>query len=271
MVTRAKTGKVDYTLMADLIQGKWNLGLTASPHPLYKQVKQQVIQALAGGEWKPGQLIPSEHKLAQRFGVAVSTIRAAVGELVAAKILVRKQGKGTFVPLHNSQHAIYKYFHVVRNDGFKELPVSKLLSVTQARADAHVAKLLKLPHDSRSRNILKLANLLTVSGTPIVLSHIQVPKFLFPGLSAKMVREVGMTLYAVYQIRYGISIIKTIERVAAAKAEAQDAKILGIRTGQPVLEIERLAYTFNEVPVEVRRSRVRTDQYHYLLTQGDEE
>ncbi|HET8610023.1 MAG TPA: GntR family transcriptional regulator [Burkholderiales bacterium] len=257
--------------MAELIQGRWDPGLTASPQPLYKQVKQQVIQALASGEWKPGQVIPSEHKLAQRFGVAVSTVRAAIGELVAAKILVRKQGKGTFVPLHNNQHAIYKYFHVVRNDGFKELPLSELLSVKQAKADARVAKLLQLPQDAKSRAILRLTNLLTVSRTPIVLSYIQVPTALFPGLSAKMVREVGMTLYAVYQIRYGISIIKTIERVTAAKAEAEDARILCIRKGEPVLEIERLAYTFNGVPVEVRRSRVRTDQYHYLLTQGGEE
>lgn len=243
-------------------------GALLAADPLYKQVKHQLVQSLADGEWKPGEMLPSEPRLAARFGVGISTIRAAIGELVAARVLARRQGKGTFVPLHEDRLSIYQFFHVVRNDGAKELPVSELLSLSRAKAHDEAADLLRLPRGARAAQVFKLRNVLRVSGTPVVLSDIVIPVVLFPGLSEAVIRESGSTLYAVYQARFGISIIRTVEQLRAVNTDPVAARVFGLRASAPILEVRRIAYTFNDVPVEVRRSRVDTRQFHYLLDLG---
>lgn len=243
-------------------------GALLGTDPLYKQVRDRLVRSLAEGEWKPGEMLPSEPRLASRFGVGISTIRAAIGELVAARVLARRQGKGTSVPLHDDRLSIYQFFHVVRNDGVKQLPVSELVSLSKAKADDEVADLLRLPRGAGSARVFKLRNVLRVSGIPAVVSDIVIPAALFPGLSEAAVREGGTTLYAVYQSRFGISIIRTVERLQAVKADTAASKIFGMRTGDPLLEVRRIAYTFNDVPVEFRRSRVDTRQFHYFLDLG---
>src|SRR5436190_44350 len=95
---------------------------------LYKSVRAAMTSSLARGEWKPGDLIPSEFALAERFGVSKGTIRRALDELVAEKILVRRQGSGTYVAIHSRDRALYHFFHLASRDGKKELPVRELLS-----------------------------------------------------------------------------------------------------------------------------------------------
>ena len=237
--------------------------------PLHHQVRDQIIRGLAEGEWKPGELLPNETGLADRFQVSVSTIRAAIGHLVAAKVLARKQGKGTFVSLHGERRSIYQFFHVVRNDGVKELPVSELLSLRRGRADDEMADLLKLPRKvSPLGEVYKMRNVLKVGGVPVVLSDITVPWSLLPGLTEDVVRKGGATLYAVYQTHFGLNIVRTVEHLRAGRTDAAAAKAFGITTDDPVLHIERTAYTFNDVPAEVRRSRVDTRNYFYLHDQA---
>ncbi len=235
--------------------------------PLYKEVKSQVIQSLIGGEWKAGQMLPAEPELAARYRVGIATIRAAIGELAAASVLVRKQGKGTYVSVHDQQRSVYQFFHVVRDDGVKELPASELVSLRKATADRLAAELLQLPR-GRAQQVFRLRNILRVSGRPVVTSDITIPASLFPGMSRRVVREGGATLYAVYQSRYEINIIRTVEELRACKADAAVARLFGLRVGEPVLEIRRTAFTFNDRPVEIRRSTVLTNNYHYLLNQG---
>lgn len=240
-----------------------------TPEPLYKHVKNHIIESLTRGEWGAGEMLPSEPKLAQRYGVGISTIRAAIGELAAAGVLVRKQGKGTFVAVHGEQRSVYQFFRVVRNDGKKDLPVSELLQFEKAQADDEVADLLQLPRPGPRPLVYKLRNVLRVQGTPVVVSDIVVPAKMFPGLTEEILRTGGKTLYAVYQKHFGIHIVRTVEQLRATKADAVAARIFSLARAEPVLEVRRIAYTFNDIPVEVRRSRVDTRQHHYRIDQGN--
>ena len=104
--------------------------------PLYKDVKRQLMEALTRGEWKPGEAIPSERRLAERFGISIGTVRKAIDELVAENILIRQQGRGTFVATHNRDRLLFYFFHVVPEQGPKEYPEVELLSFARAKADA---------------------------------------------------------------------------------------------------------------------------------------
>src|SRR5205085_12611880 len=109
---------------------------------LYKEVKIRLTRGLAAGEWKAGEAIPSESRLAERFNVSVGTIRKAIDELVAERILLRQQGRGTFVATHTEDRTLFYFFHIVGMDGSRELPTTDLLSFRKARANATEAERL---------------------------------------------------------------------------------------------------------------------------------
>lgn len=243
--------------------------LPTSDDPLYKHVKSRIVEALREGDWKPGELLPSEARLAELFKVGIATVRAAVGELAAAGLLVRRQGKGTFVAIHD-ERGIYRFFNVVRDGGDKELPRSNLVSFAKGAADDETADLLQLPRSPRRHEVWRIRNVLHVGQAPVVVSDVQLPVDLFPGLTAKVLRESGRTLYAAYQHHFGITILKIREDLKAARADEVAAEHLRMRQGEPVLEIRRVAFSFDRRPVEVRRSRVDTRANHYRYEQGDD-
>src|SRR6478735_11788926 len=120
-----------------------------TPSPLYKEVKTQLTRELAAGDWKPGAAIPSETRLAERFGVSIGTIRKAIDELVAERILLRQQGRGTFVATHTEDRTLFYFFHIVGKDGSRESPVSELLAFSRERAGADDEAQLGIPRGSR--------------------------------------------------------------------------------------------------------------------------
>lgn len=241
----------------------------ASSAPLYKQVRSAIVASLAAGEWKPGDMIPNERALATRYRVGISTVRAAIGELSSMKVLVRRQGRGTFVCREDERRNIYQFFHVVRDDGVRELPVSHLLSLRRGRASATEAEALQLPRDPQKHAIYRLRNLLTVGDVPVVLSDIVIPESMFPGLTEPRIRAGGPTLYAVFQTLYGINIVRTDEQLRAMHCDAASSRLLKLPAGEPVLSVRRVARTFHDVPVETRESLVRTTHYHYALARGN--
>jgi len=236
--------------------------------PLYKHVKQQLVASLSEGEWKPGALMPSESSLAARYAVGISTIRAALSELAAAGVVVRRQGKGTYVGRHGEQRSVYRFFHVVGDGAAKTLPISELLDFRRGEAGDRVAEQLELPRARGGRTVFLMRNVLRVAGTPVVVSEVVVPRAVFPGLSKRLLRE-GPTLYAVYQKHFGVTITRAAEELRSVRADGDAARAFSLKAGEPVLEVHRLAYTFGDRPVEARRSQVDTRRHHYRIDRGD--
>jgi GntR family transcriptional regulator len=230
-------------------------------NPLYKEVKIRITRSLASGEWNPGEALPSESRLAGQFKVSIGTIRKAIDELVAERILLRQQGRGTFVATHTEDRTLFYFFHIVGKDGGHESPKSEMLSFRKDKAGPEVAAQLKI---ARGTRILRARNLLKLSGNPIVLDEISVPSSLFPDLDEHIFSKREGTIYGLYQARYGINVIRISEKLSAAHAPAETAPTLGIRANTPALMIRRVAYTYNDTPVEYRVSWVNTENHEYL-------
>src|SRR5687768_2837043 len=146
-------------------------------NPLYMEVKIRLTRGLAAGEWKAGEAIPSEARLAREFNVSIGTIRKAIDELVAERILLRQQGRGTFVATHSEDRTLFFFFHVVGKDGSRELPVSEMLSFRTTKARSEDALRLGIAPNSRT---LRIQNVLKLGGKPVVFDDIVVPATLFP-------------------------------------------------------------------------------------------
>jgi len=230
-------------------------------NPLYKEVKLHLTRSLIAGEWQPGSAIPSEARLAEHFNVSVGTVRKAIDELVAEKILVRQQGRGTYVATHTEDRQLYYFFHIVGEDGAQERPTHALLSFHRARADAEAETRLLV---ARGERVYRINNLLRLAGKPVIFDQIVLPATRFPGLSRAVFAAREGTIYGLYQSRYGINVVRISERLSAAHPETQIARVLGIRATSPVLVIKRVAYTYHDQPVELRTSWVNTDRHEYL-------
>ena len=233
--------------------------------PLYREVKRQMMGGLVQGEWKPGEAIPSERRLSERYGISIGTVRKAIDELVAENILIRQQGRGTYVASHNRDRMLFYFFHIVPEAGAKAYPEVRLLSFGRGKADRIEAERLRIaPADP----VLRIRNLLALSGVPIILDDITLPVTRFPGLTEKQFRARTSTIYNLYQEAFGLSVVKTSERLRATLADADAVAHLSLAAGTPLLQIRRVALTYNDDPIEYRVSRVNTAQHEYWADIG---
>ena len=110
--------------------------------PLYRQIKNLILQALENGEWRPGDVIPSEMELAVRFNVSQGTVRKAIDELSAENLLLRRQGKGTFVASHNDPRAFFRFLRLAAINGEIGQSRSVPLECWRAKAGQEAARVL---------------------------------------------------------------------------------------------------------------------------------
>lgn len=232
--------------------------------PLYQQIKTLILRSLQAGEWKPGDLIPSELELAARFRVSQGTVRKAVDELATDNLLVRRQGKGTFVATHTEQHIQYRFLRLLPDtspDGAQGAAERRIIECRRLRAPAEVARQLDL---RTGDPLLQVRRVLAFSGAPAILEDIWLPGGPFKGLTLETLATDKGPMYALFETEFGVRMVRAVERIKAVAADPDAAALLGVAPGHPLLSVERLAYTYNDVPMELRRGLYRTDTRHYF-------
>lgn len=228
--------------------------------PLYQQIKALLLQSLDRGEWKPGEAIPSEFELASRFQVSQGTVRKAVDELAAENLLLRRQGKGTFVATHSERRVRYRFLRLAPDNGKPPVSTSRILDCRHVRAPADVAHLLDLHPTGQAVNLRRV---LSFNQIPTVLDDIWLPGSVFNGLTAESLARYHGPMYALFESEFGISMVRADEKIRAVSAAAEQATLLEVAPGSPLLFVERLSYTYGDRPVEVRRGAYVTTQFHY--------
>jgi GntR family transcriptional regulator len=229
--------------------------------PLYQQIKALITQSLISGEWAPGTAIPSEMELASRFGVSQGTVRKAIDELAAENIVVRRQGKGTFVATHSEDTVKLRFLRLVATDGSNELLDNKLLSCERSKASANIARQLEIKAGSA---VIDIKRLLLFSSKPQILDRIILPSASFKGVTAERIEEFNGSMYRMYEKLLGIHMVRSEERLTAVGADADVAAALDLKQGTPLLSIERVSFTYGDKPMEWRLGLCLTDDHHYL-------
>jgi GntR family transcriptional regulator len=228
--------------------------------PLYRQIKDLITQDLQAGLWKPGEVIPSEFELAARFKVSQGTVRKAIDELAADNLLVRRQGKGTFVATHAEQNTQYRFLRLTADDGSRRALQRRLLDCRHARADAAVAAALGLKTGDA---VVVLRRLLLDGERAVVFEEIWLPGRSFRRLTSERLAGYRGPMYALFETEFGVRMIRAEEKIRALAADAESARLVGVPVGTPLLSVERRSFTYGEKPVELRRGLYRTDSHHY--------
>jgi GntR family transcriptional regulator len=229
--------------------------------PLYRQIKNLILQGLASGEWRPGEAIPSEAELAVRFNVSQGTVRKAIDEMAAEHLVVRKQGKGTYVASHNDPRAFFRFLRVVPNEGGVAVPQSLPLECWRAKAGQEAARILDIPLGA---SIIIVRRLLKFNGKPVVVDEIYLPGEVFLGLTLEVLQNNQDSLYTLFETRFGVRMIRAEERIRAVAADRTSAELLDVAEGSPLLSVERVTFTYGDKPVEWRRGLYSTAEHYYL-------
>jgi GntR family transcriptional regulator len=231
--------------------------------PLYSQIKTLILQSLQAGEWKPGEAIPSEMDLAARYRVSQGTVRKAIDELAAENLVVRRQGKGTFVATHTEHHVQYRFLRLLPDQGDldAEGPAQRrIVECKKIRATADIARALSI---KSGESVMFVRRVLALGGVPTIAEDIWLPASLFKNMTVEQLAAYKGSTYGLYEVEFGVRTVRAEEKLRAVAATEGMDDLLGVKPGTPLLAVERIAYTYNDKPVELRLGHYLTDTHHY--------
>lgn len=246
---------------------------TASPkpefQPLYAQIQALITRRIGDAAWKPGELLPTEYELAAEYGVSQGTVRKALIALEGERLIVRRQGVGTYVARHARDTVLFRFFRMVEPSGARLTPRSRVLRQSIRPATVQQANQLGLEARAKLHAVTRLRLL---GDAPAIYEEIFAPVALVPSLPLPKDREMEEEMYVIYQERHNILITRVEEKLRATAARVKEANVLAVPIGTPLLEIVRVAFDAGGRPIELRVSRCDTREYRYstLITAAEE-
>ncbi len=217
-------------------------------------------EKISSGEWKPGDLIPSERELGEQYGISRMTARQAITELVNEGLFYREQGKGTFV----SRHKITQ--QLIRLTGFTEdikargqRPGSRIISAKMVPADETVAEHL---HIKTGLMIFQLQRLRLADEEPLA---IEVSNLCFPGCEKLLEDDLEQnSLYRLLEHKYGLPLMEAEQQLEAGLISPDEAQFLKVPVGSAALFVRRTTYTERDQPIEYARSIYCGNKYIFF-------
>ncbi len=227
--------------------------------PLYRQVRELLVGRLRDGTWLPGALIPSEMHIAAELGVSQGTVRKALDDMRGDNLLIRQQGRGTFVARHDEARILFQFFKIMPDAGPAIFPESVLRRVSTETASQEEQLALGL---EPGEPVIRIARVRSLASRPSISEYLTVPARIFGGLGTEV--PVENNLYDLYASRFGITVAGGKERIRAVALPDEDAALLGLEPGTPVLKIDRIAVALDGQAIEWRRSLCSTADCAYV-------
>lgn len=229
--------------------------------PLYFQIKDLIKNRIADNTWKQGQIIPSENEMAEMFGVSPGTVKKAFGELCKEGALYRRQGKGTFVSKPDFSRSFFRFFRYgLESNAESTIPSSRVLSSQVIAAPTRVQETLNLQTEEK---VIWIKRLRMIMDVPLIIEDLYLPEHFFRGFDSIDISQ--KLLYPIYDEKYGMPIIWADEFLKPRVADRTAAEALEIDPGDPLIFVERIAYTYGDRPVEFRSGFGRGDRFHYHI------
>jgi GntR family transcriptional regulator len=190
--------------------------------------------------------------------------------MATENLLVRRQGKGTYVATHAEAGTQYRFLRLAPDPGTPADLQRRLLDCRRMRAPAEVARLLALKSGEPAVQVRRLLLAPTrgqpegqAGAQPVVLDDIWLPGSLFKGLTAERLMAWRGAMYRLFEAEFSVHMIRAEEKLRAVAAAGEDAALLGVAAGSPLLSVERLSFTYGDRPVELRRGLYHTQAHHY--------
>lgn len=237
------------------------MSLSTNFQPLYKQVYDRLIERLTDGYWRPGTALPSEFALADELGVSQGTVRKALNQLVAENILIRRQGKGTYVSEHTQESSMFRFFRYREVGGEDLIPITEIIDVERREATDGEAQNLGLDTEL---SLVQVTRIRSINGKPAIFERVLQPLAIFPDIDKE--RELPNSLYTLYQEKYNISIVEVRDQLQAVSLPADIAAHLNLAANTPALMTERASINIDGRIAEWSQAFCSTDNFVYSVS-----
>jgi GntR family transcriptional regulator len=225
--------------------------------PLYQQLYEILRSRIMAGEWRPGDMIPAEPELMAAYGVSRITLRQVLDMLVRDGLIVREQGRGSFVArptLEKGMVRIFSFTEDMRQRGLT--PRTVVLASELVPAPAELAARLAI---QPGEELVRLERLRLAEDEPLAIEESHLVHHFCPGLlrfdfAVESLREVLAR-------EYGVRWSRARQTIRAIHATEDAAALLRVRSNAPLLYVERVTYAQSNVPVELLRVQYRGDRY----------
>jgi GntR family transcriptional regulator len=231
------------------------------PIPLYYQLKCTLMEAIESGKWQPGEQLPNELQFAEQYRISKITVRQALQGLAELGYIRREHGRGTFVcklKVDQGPRELTSFSDEVRRR--RLVPTSRVIESTVHKAGRRIAEALEIPLD---KPVFVLKRLRMASGEIMGFQSAHIPLDLIPGVESTNFENIS--LYQLLQSRYGLQPSRARETYFAVRAQPKVARLLGVRPGSPVFDVERITFLANGKPFEFVQSAMRGDRYNVIL------
>lgn len=234
----------------------------ASAVPYYHQVKEAVKALISNGGLKPGDMLPSEFSLSGQLGISRLVVHRAYRELVSEGLLIRKRPMGTFVspPIHRGYRVTGPLFSMTENlakDGMT--PSNRILKQEVISSDEEACGELRLPRGAR---VVHLYNLRLVKGLPFAIEDMFFPAERFPALAEMEMNN--RSVYEVLEKQYHAHPHEAEDVVTAGPATREEARLLGINKGAPVIRLRRTSTDRQGRTVEYSKVVLHAERYQFV-------
>ena len=225
--------------------------------PAAEEVRRRLLDQIGRGQLRPGERLGAERDLAIDLGVSRSTVRAALATLEAEGVVRRVPGRGggTFVHQRKVDRDLSQVVGVpalLREQGMTA--GSRIVSTSMVAADETVRAALGLGSGAYVFDVVRIR---LADGTPISLEHVRLPADRFPGL---LDQPLGGSLYELLEEHYGTAPGEAVEHIEVVPAGEDEASILGVEPGAPLLSISRTTQDPDGVPFELSHDLFRADR-----------
>ncbi|NPA91406.1 MAG: GntR family transcriptional regulator [Chloroflexi bacterium] len=227
--------------------------------PRYILIREQIRQKVLNGEYKPGERIPSEPQLAREFNVSRGTVEKAIRGLVEEGILVREQGRGTFVAKPRLESALFRlstFADEAKRRGFT--PATRLIRAHVRTADDTVAQALDLPPEAQ---IIEIVRVHLADGEPLVYEVRQLAYDLCPELLSEDLEH--SSLHELLLYKYHIPLVKARFTIHAITLTDEAATLLHVEEGSPGFAVERITYRTGSEPAVRMYQLWRGDRFYF--------
>jgi GntR family transcriptional regulator len=230
--------------------------------PLYQRLRDDFLNRIAAGEWMLDTPLPGENELAESLGVAIGTVRKALDTLASEGILIRRQGKGTFLRRASFDASLFRFFRHEAEEGVRRVPASQILARRVEPASSDLAEQLRIAPGART---IRLDRLRSIDGQVVLVEQIYLPLARFEALAEHPLEAFGPLLYPLYERLCGQIVTSACETLTVVSAADPEAGHLGVASGTPLVAIERQALDCTQQPLEWRRSCGRGDRFRYRV------
>lgn len=231
--------------------------------PLYHKIKNHILDRIESGEFKIGDMLPPEPELTEYYGVSKITVKRALLELSNDGIIVRKQGKGTFVAGPKLEEDISKVVAlaqpVLMHAGMSR---HEVLSVKTGKADTEVTRALEVGPNTP---VVRIERLKIVDEEPYIYELSFISDELCPGLESKFLDWETKLIYEILQCEYSLQLSRTRMTIEPTILNIQEANLLDSHEGAPAMLWRRTTFTNEDEPAEFYRAVVRGDRFKYYL------